>query len=460
MNSADDEPESHAPEQAITGLSTLMLEAPDGPHAMVRQLALVVLDGNQKGTRFVAPASQFAIGSAKGAPICLEDPTVSRFHCELSVVGNEVHVRDLGSRNGTRLDGVSVLHARLRPGSVVEVGRTRLRVELDPGSLRVPLSTQSVFGDMVGSSLAMRQVFALLERVGASESTVLVLGETGTGKEAVAEALHDQSPRRDGPFVVVDCGAIPGALLESELFGHEKGAFTGATGTRQGAFAAAHGGTLLLDEIGELDLELQPKLLRVLERHTIKPVGSDRTQQVDVRVIAATHRDLRAEVNARRFRSDLFFRLAVLEVRLPPLRERSEDFAVLVPHLLRKLGHDPERAELSFLRSPAFLSELARHRWPGNVRELRNYLERCILHQTAVPANLDATPPDSSDSLDALIDPSLPYRESRERWSSQLERRYLTALLARHAGNVSAAARAAGLDRAQFYRLLWRAGLK
>jgi transcriptional regulator with GAF, ATPase, and Fis domain len=260
--------------------------------------------------------------------------------------------------------------------------------------------------------------------------------------------------------VVVDCGAIPGQLLESELFGHEKGAFTGALSARQGAFAAAHGGTLLLDEIGELELELQPKLLRVLESRTIKAVGSDRQRDVDVRVVAATHRNLRSEVNARRFRSDLFFRLAVLEVRLPALRERPEDLPLLVPDLLRKLDRDPDDPKLGYLGSPAFLESLARHSWPGNVRELRNYLERCLLHERAVEPNDESAGGVPTHAHDTLVDPNVPYKEAKERWTSELERQYLSALLSRHGGNVSAAARAAELDRVQFYRLLWRSGLK
>jgi DNA-binding NtrC family response regulator len=284
----------------------------------------------------------------------------------------------------------------------------------------------------------MRAVFALFERAAQSKATLLVEGETGTGKEAAAESVHRASERRDGPFVVVDCGALPPHLLESELFGHEKGAFTGAQSRRLGAFETANGGTLFLDEIGELALDLQPKLLRVLERQEVKRVGSDRFVKVDVRVIAATHRNLRSDVNNRRFRSDLFYRLAVLVVTLPPLRERVEDLPSLIEDLLGQLG---AAAEAERLRTPAFMAELAAHRWPGNVRELRNYLERSL----ALGGSDDAPAPAARS-----------YKQAKEQW----ERAYVAELLRAADGNVTAAARDAGLDRAAFYRLLWRHGMR
>src|SRR5262249_14454944 len=241
----------------------------------------------------------------------------------------------------------------------------------------VPLSQEDRFGLLVGRSVAMRAAFAVLERAAPSDATILLEGDTGTGKEAAAESIHRASSRKNGPFIVVDCGAIPAELLERRLSGHDRGAFTGAVAPRGGAFEAAHGGTLFLDGVGELAPDLQPKLLRALERREIKRVGSSRYLPVDLRVVAATNRNLCAEVNARRFRSDLYYRLAVVVVRLPPLRERPEDLTLIVDHLLEGLGAR-ERPEAAALRSPAFLTELARHHWPGNARELRNYLERCL----------------------------------------------------------------------------------
>jgi two-component system, NtrC family, response regulator GlrR len=252
------------------------------------------------------------------------------------------------------------------------------------------------FGRMVGRSLVMRQLFGLLERAAASDATVLIEGETGTGKEVSAVAIHENSPRKSGPFIVVDCGAIPAQLLESELFGYEKGAFTGAVSARMGAFEAANGGTIFLDEIGELSLDLQPKILRALEGRKVKRVGSNTYAPIDVRVIAATNRNLREEVAQKRFRSDLYYRLAVLSVKLPALRERPEDLPALVDEVLTHLGVRSSPSA-SPIRAPDYIAMLSRYRWPGNVRQLRNYLERRVaLGETVAPPGADtcrATPP-------------------------------------------------------------------
>jgi transcriptional regulator with PAS, ATPase and Fis domain len=320
--------------------------------------------------------------------------------------------------------------------------------------MRLPLSAKDAFGSLVGRSVPMRRMFEILERVAGTDATVLMEGETGTGKEAAAESLHRESARRDGPFVVVDCAAIPSELLESELFGHERGAFTGATTARTGVFEMASGGTLFLDEIGELSLDLQPKLLRALESREIKRVGGDRAVPVDVRIVAATNRSLRAEVNDKRFRSDLYYRLAVVELRLPPLRERAEDLPLLVEALLSSLGasHHPESKKL---RSAPFLADLGRHAWPGNVRELRNYMERCIALGETAPLGAE-----SSGPIDGLPDLKRPLKVAREQWTRAFERRYVEGMLQKHDNNVTAAAREAGVDRMYFYRLLWRYGLR
>ncbi|HZO13867.1 MAG TPA: sigma 54-interacting transcriptional regulator, partial [Polyangiaceae bacterium] len=281
------------------------------------------------------------------------------------------------------------------------------------------------------------------------DAVVLLEGDTGTGKELAAESIHDESTRRDQPFLVVDCASIPSDLLESELFGHERGAFTGASATREGAFEAATGGTIFLDEIGELPLELQPKLLRALERKQVKRVGSNRYTTVDVRVVAATNRNLRREVNERRFRSDLYYRLAVIEIRLPSLRERFDDLPLLVDQLLASMG----AVDHPDLRSPAFLEELGRHAWSGNIRELRNYLERCLVLRSRAPLENEAAEP-------LLPDAGQPLKTARERWNRALERRYVEEVLRRCGDNVAAAARAAEVDRMYFYRLLWRHGLR
>ncbi|HMJ11802.1 MAG TPA: sigma-54 dependent transcriptional regulator [Polyangiaceae bacterium] len=317
------------------------------------------------------------------------------------------------------------------------------------------------FGQMVGSASTSRSFFALLRRAAATQATVLLEGETGTGKEASAEAIHHESNRTGGPFIVVDCGAIPPQLLESELFGYERGAFTGAVAPRQGAFEAASGGTIFLDEIGELSIDLQPKILRVLERRHVKRIGSNTYAPVDVRVIAATNRSLRTEVAEKRFRSDLYYRLAVLRVTLPPLRERMGDMPLLVEHMLTMLGvADSPQADA--LRAPEFIAKLAHYRWPGNIRQLRNYLERCIaLGDITSPPGADSIPPPEHEKEQQQpIALDQPLRVAREQWLNRFERRYLEGMLLRHGNNVSAAARAAGVDRIHFYRLLWKHGLR
>jgi DNA-binding NtrC family response regulator len=305
----------------------------------------------------------------------------------------------------------------------------------------------------------MRAVFEVLDRAARTDATVLLEGETGTGKELAAEAIHRASPRADGPLVVVDCGSLPPDLIESELFGHERGAFTGADRRRLGAFESAAGGTLFLDEIGELRLDLQPKLLRVLERREVKRLGSEEVRAVDVRVLAATHRDLRTEVNAGRFRSDLYYRLAVLRVALPPLRERVEDLPDLVEALLdAQLGAEAATdAGAARLRTPAVRAQLRAAAWPGNVRELRNYVERVVALGEGV-----GPPGDDADADDELppIDIGQPFGPLRERWTAYFERRYLRQLLAATGGKIKTAARQAGISRLQLYRNLERLRLR
>jgi two-component system response regulator GlrR len=432
----------------------------EGPHRLVSGFRLSVVSGPDAGLAFTSAGSRVVIGKDATAQLVLTDRTVSHFHCEIAASprtpdaeGDGVLLRDLGSRNGTLVDGVQVLSAPLRKAALLTLGKTQVRFEPGAEPVRIRLSAKDRFGSMVGRSAAARACFAVLERAAEGDATVLLEGETGTGKEAAAESLHQEGARREGPLIVVDCGAIPEDLLESELFGHEKGAFTGAAGAREGAFEAAEGGTIFLDEIGELASSLQPKLLRVLERKEVKRVGGNRYQAVNVRVIAATNRDLLSEVNAGRFRSDLYYRLAVVQVRLPTLRERAEDLPMLVEHFMTSLGA-ADRPEAAALRTREFMSELSGHAWPGNVRELRNYLERCLTLRESVP--LPATQFDSPLSIDS----TKPLREARDAWTRALERRYLEEVLKRSGGNVSAAARAAKVDRIHFYRLLWRHGIR
>jgi transcriptional regulator with GAF, ATPase, and Fis domain len=433
-----------------------------------------VLSGLHKDTSRVIEGHRFRIGKAPDNDLVLTDPTVSRNHCEILRDGRGFLLRDCNSTNGTLLDGREIKEAYLKPGEIITCGDVELKVQAYAERVEVPPSDKTSFGQVVGRSLAMREIFGLLERLAPTDITVLLGGETGTGKDLLARAIHEASHRRGGPFVVVDCGAVVGTLIESELFGHEKGAYTGATVQRQGAFEVAHGGTLFLDEIGELPLDLQPKLLRVLEQRTLRRVGGNREIHVDIRVIAASKRNLRMEVERGKFREDLFFRLAVVEVEVPPLRARREDVPLLVETLLARIdGHGPQPLKVR----PEVVDVLAGHDWPGNVRELRNVLERAanlartgdlpeltLAHLPFVspPPRLTGAEGDPM-GLDRVslprFEPGLSYRDMRTRWEREFERRYVAWLLARHSGNISAAAREAEMDRKYLHKLAKKHGL-
>src|SRR5207244_380769 len=428
-------------EDAGSRLATL----PVSPLAVppIRKLRLLDAGGRMLG-EFSNPRS--SVGQHPSNDLVIADKSVSRFHCEILLDEGQARVRDLESRNGTWVDGTRVVESFLRDGVELKRGRTSLRVALGEEHVAQLVSERTELGPLVGISAPMRAAFALLEKAAASDATVLIEGETGTGKEGAAEALHLGSSRRDKPLVVVDCASIPANLMESELFGHEKGSFTGASGPRIGAFEEADGGTVLLDEIGELPLEQQPKLLRLLERKEIRRLGADHVTRLDVRVVAATHRDLRAAVNHRTFRADLYFRLSVVRITLPPLRERPEDIPLLVDRLLQRMSASPEIA--ADLRRPEFLAGLLRASWPGNVRELRNFVERCVVFQK--PLSLD-------DAQGPAPAPAS-FGEARQRAIDDFERRYLLELMVRSQGQVAAAAQQAGVGRAYLYRLLHKPG--
>jgi transcriptional regulator with GAF, ATPase, and Fis domain len=421
----------------------------------VRRIRLVTLRGPEPGRAWDSVAETCRLGTHASNDVVIDDPTVSRFHCELVIERGGVRIRDTDSRNGTVVDGMRVFDAILRPGSVLELGRTALRFELGVGRNPVPLSSRTELGGLVGTSVAMRACFALLERAAASAATVLLEGETGTGKSHAARAIHKLGPRAAGPFVVLDCGASPPTLLESELFGHRRGAFTGATEDRPGVFEEADGGTLFIDEIGELPLELQPKLLRAIEDREVRRVGTNTFRSVDVRLIAATNRSLRVEVNTLRFRPDLYFRLAVVPIEIPPLRRRAEDVPLLAARLLDGLGVDAR----SPLRAPEFLAQLGGNPWPGNVRELRNHLERCLVYDELIPPGVasSADPvPAAPTGAPFAVDARLPFAEARRRAIEEFEREYVARLLELHGGNITRAAEAACVDRTYIHRLVRR----
>jgi transcriptional regulator with GAF, ATPase, and Fis domain len=417
---------------------------------------VIVLSGSSKG--LTRPLGQkLRIGKAPDNDLILSDDTVSRHHCELTRMPDGVHVKDLGSTNGTRVQGARVQEATLPAGSVLKVGE--VEVALRPAAQKVEVlpSDKSHFGDAIGQSLPMRTIFGVLERIAATDATVLLEGETGTGKDILARAIWTESGRARGPFVVVDCGAVSYSLIESELFGHERGAFTGAVAARQGAFELADGGTVFLDEIGELPIDVQPKLLRVLETHEFRRVGGNKTLHSDVRVVAATKRNLQREVGAGKFREDLFFRLAVVPITVPPLRARREDIPMLARHILKASG-----VELTV--SDETMQGLAAHDWPGNVRELRNVLERAVYLARATGSrelSLVSLPVTTGAGDSAFpFEPGKSYRETRAKYDSEFERRYVKWLLSRHGGNVSAAAREAKMDRKHLHDMAKKHGLR
>ncbi|GEN13370.1 DNA-binding transcriptional response regulator, NtrC family, contains REC, AAA-type ATPase, and a Fis-type DNA-binding domains [Myxococcus fulvus] len=427
-----------------------------GGHS-VRRVRLQVSAGPDAGTDVSSSSEKVTIGSARGNDLVLSDPTVSRFHAELVRERGGHRLRDLESTNGTRVDHVRVVDAHVVDGSTLTFGNTSVRFTQVAEQDLVPLHPEPRFGQLVGEGVAMRALFARLARLAVTDATVLIEGESGTGKELVAEALHQQSPRAAGPFVVVDCGSIPPELVESELFGHEKGAFTGAAQERRGAFEAAHGGTLLLDEIGELPLAMQPRLLRALERRQVKRVGADAFRPVDVRFVAATHRDLRAAVNRKEFREDLYFRLAVGIVRVPPLRSHLEDLSLLLRHLweetFRALGL-PARPYIA--PSAETLHQLMSLPWRGNVRELRNFVERSVAMSGALDAAFVQGAAASSNTSPGQpsVRVDLSYKDAKEAWLDYFEETYLRQRLSAAGGNVSQMAREAEVDRAHVIKLL------
>jgi len=395
------------------------------------------------------------VGTHESNDLVLVDPTVSRFHCEVRIEDRRPVVRDLGSTNGTFVDGVRVREAYLKHGNTLTLGeKATLRFELDEKVSAVPVSEQARFGSLIGISAAMRAIFSVLEKAARTDATVIIEGETGTGKSRAAQAIHQAGARANQPFLVLDCSALPPTLLEGELFGHEKGAFTGATAKRMGVFEEAHGGTVLLDEIGDMPTELQPKLLRVLEDKQIRRLGQNQWTPVDVRIITATHKDLREEVNAGRFRSDLYFRLAVVRVTMPSLRSRPEDLPAIAQALLESLGATAKTHPALF--APAFLSGLTRVGWPGNVRELRNYLERCLVFQEPAPM---ADGPLAASAAPGASLAGVPLSVARRHAVDAFERTYVDQLLSRHGGKVSQAALEAEVDRVYLHRLMRKHGI-
>jgi transcriptional regulator with GAF, ATPase, and Fis domain len=432
------------------------MSAPSG--ALPDDLVLVVLSGKSRGQKIRLSEGRLSIGKSSDNDLVLADDTVSRHHCEIERSTGGVVIRDLGSTNQTRIGRTAVREANLEPGATINVGSVELVLRSEPDRGQLLPSEATRFGEVLGRSVAMRSIFGVLERIAPTDAAILLEGETGTGKDVIAKSIHDQSPRGDKPFVVVDCGAVSYNLIESELFGHERGAFTGAVSSRQGAFEMAGRGTVFLDEVGELPIDVQPKLLRVLESGDYRRVGGNKVMRAEARIVAATKRNLKQEVERGKFREDLYFRLAVVPVTVPALRMRREDIPELVDHFVALAKRrDPAAASIALSRET--VSALMAHDWPGNVRELRNVLDRAIYIATAGGekelrlVDVPVSPvPASKDSL-ISFDPDRSYRETRAMFEAEFERAYVAWLLDRHEGNISAAAREARMDRKHLYDL-------
>jgi len=439
--------------------------------------------------------AEVTIGGMQDNDVVVRDDTVSRYHCKIVQEDQAYVLVDLRSTNGTFVNNVRIREAFLRPGCTLAVGQTQIKFNATDEEVEIVPSRKDHCGDLIGRNPKMREIYSIIEKIAPTATTVVIEGETGTGKEVVAQSIHKLSSRAKGPIIVVDCGAVPPNLIESELFGHEKGSFTGATMTRQGLFEMADGGTLFLDELGELPLDLQPKLLRALEQREIRRVGSAKPIRVDVRIIAATNRSLEEEVRKGRFRQDLFYRLSVVRLMLPALRERADDIGLLVRHFLKnhRFNVDSDGNPRVTGISRAALDGLRAYHWPGNVRELVNVIERAVSFcdsetideadlpehiaeaahtsrgPTAVPIDGSGRAPTASDvdhvpsypprPPDDLVSGDITFKDAKERWVSSFERDYIISLLRRNNGNISHAAREADIDRKYFRKLMKKYGV-
>jgi len=453
----------------LTPEKTTEENAPTGVRGVTRWHVVVSSPGGTKTAFDVIEGSPMRVGSNPSNDIVLSDATASRVHAELLAEGAGLRVVDLGSTNGCWYKGVRLADAVV-PSGTVSMGESQLLISSEAPAVE-PLAVVARFGSLVGKSLNMRALFHKLSLIAGSNSTVLIQAESGSGKELVARSLHEAGERKTKPYVVFDCASAAPTLIESALFGHEKGAFTGAISRKLGCFEEAEGGTLFLDEIGELPLELQPRLLRAIDSREIRRVGGDKPIPIDVRLMAATHRDLSREVNQGQFREDLYYRLAVVRLRIPPLRDRLDDLPVLVEHLMVQ-ALDGDRTKATALVSamtPAQWERLRKHPWRGNVRELRNAVERSLAMSTSLNPTSDfqqliapaASPPVARPPPGPALAVSLdhPFLEQKQQLLERFEAEYLDGMLTRHLGNLSRAAANAGIDRMYFKRLLKKYGL-
>jgi DNA-binding NtrC family response regulator len=429
----------------------------------LRRCQLIIVEGEGKGQKYTLTKNVTKIGKKEDNDLVISDNTVSRHHAEIEYKADSFLLRDLDSTNGTYVNGTRVKEVYLAPGDRIKIGRVLLEFSAFDERVKIEPYPKSEFGKLVGTSIKMRQIFTILERISPTLATVIIEGDTGTGKDLVAQAIHEHSTRKNQPFVVFDCSAVAPNLIESELFGHEKGAFTGAIRSRRGAFEEAKGGTIFLDEIGELSLDLQPKLLRALEQREIKRVGSNVPIKIDVRVICATNKNLKKEVEEGRFREDLYYRLSVVKIRLPSLAERPEDIEPLIERFL-KTGKfnmlEGGRLKVTKVDDEA-IKMLKRYTWPGNVRELLNVIERAVSFaegDTLTKSHLDfvfSEMEQEEEYTERLVTPTdVPFKEAKQRLLDAFEKEYLIDLLKRNKYNISAAAREAKIDRKHIRNLL------
>ena len=442
---------------------TTRIQRDGGQARLFRQkFSLRVMEGPDAGRELVLARESVTVGSSEHNDLPLADTAVSRHHLRIEVGRQGYIVTDLGSTNGTKVGAWGLGQITVNSAVDLRLGNTVLRISPAAEEVEVALAATDRFGALIGGSPRMRELIAELQQLARRDTTVLLEGETGTGKELIAQELHRHSARADKPFVILDCAAIPPSLIESELFGHLKGAFTGASEARIGVFEEANGGTVFLDEIGELDASMQPQLLRVLETGQVKRLGESTYRRMDVRVIAATNRDLRREVNQRSFRADLFYRLAVFCVRVPPLRERIEDIEALVcamlPEIAERLGLPDGPPPLD----AETLQQLVTHRWPGNVRELRNFVERLavLADRASFDDALGSTGAPGATVPSSLAGADLPFKEAKAHAMAHFDITYLRRLLERCGGNVAEAARQSSIDRVHLFRLIKKYGLR
>ncbi|MGE5173765.1 MAG: sigma 54-interacting transcriptional regulator [Betaproteobacteria bacterium] len=430
---------------------TEVLAVPNQKPLVLKKARFVVTKGRDEGKEMVLQNPLVTIGTLPENSLVLTDPTISRRHASVEETSSGYVLRDQGSTNGTFLDGVRVREGYLTPGSLIRLGQTEMTFSPLEERIEILRSSSDNFGDLIGASAPMREVFGILERVSPTDITMLIHGETGTGKELAARAIHSHSRRASGPFIVFDCGAVAPNLIESELFGHEKGAFTDAVKSRQGAFELADNGTLFLDEVGELTPSLQPKLLRALDQHEVKRVGAEQSSEVNVRVVAATNRELEKEVKAGRFREDLFYRLSAVSVFLPPLRKRKEDIELIAKHLLTGISAGVDK-KLRGLSSEA-AAALAAYSWPGNVRELRNVLERAAAlsdGKQIEAKDLFLSQGKKTTTLEGLSGKTL----------EEIEKAAIHATLKSVSGNKTEAAKILGIAYSTLYEKIKKYGIK